>query len=42
MALLVHAGGLALQSELEADGGYAIFLRRLAAASEEPPAPETG
>lgn len=42
MALLIHAGGLALQSELEADGGYGIFLRRLTAASREPPAHETG
>jgi len=36
MALLVRAGGLALCEELEADGGYSIFLQRLAAGPGAP------
>ncbi len=33
MALLIQAGGQALREELEVDGGYGIFLRRLAPAA---------
>lgn len=34
MALLVRQGGLEMREELDADGGYGIFLRRLPAVGE--------
>jgi multimeric flavodoxin WrbA len=40
MALLIQAGGLVLRRELEADGGYGIFLRRLPPSSDETQASE--
>jgi multimeric flavodoxin WrbA len=41
MALIIRAGGMALHEELEADGGYSIFIDRLPDA-EAQPLSETG